>query len=196
MTSRGTTRRRGVLLALLLPSLAGAGSQTHSPHVHGLAHLEVALAGAQLEALFRSPAANIVGFENTPATPSQQRRLETALERLRAGKALLRPDTAAGCALEQVQVEHVGASGQQGQGQGQGHGHEHGPADVSSDADGHSEIQARYLFSCRTPGQLRSLRVELLQEFPGVETLEAQVVTPDRQYGTTLTRRNRELSLR
>ena len=43
----------------------------HDAHVHGVAHLNVALEGNDLYIELTSPAANIVGFEHDPRTQNQ-----------------------------------------------------------------------------------------------------------------------------
>ena len=69
-------------LALMLLYLGGfnlALSQAeekhhHKAHVHGVAHLNVALEDNELYIEFISPAANIVGFEHQPKTEKTKRR--------------------------------------------------------------------------------------------------------------------------
>ncbi len=195
---------RGVVLCLLaggLPLTATAGSAGHAPHVHGLAHLDVAVDGPQVALELRSPAANIVGFEHAPSTPAQVRSLEEALQRLRAGTGLFRLDPAADCVLEQASAErHTGDSGEQRdehEHEHHDHGHAHGEAEDRAAEDGavHSEIHASYRFRCADPARLQSLQVELQKHFPGIETLETQVVTRERQYGTKLRGGRTELAL-
>lgn len=197
MANTGTAAWRCLLLAFALPGLASASPQGHGPHVHGLAHLQVALAGADLEIVFRSPAANIIGFEHAPATAAEQRALAAALERFRDAEQMLRLDPAAECSPRQARVEHTGTGA--GNADASHHQHEHGHGHDSGHAPetdaGHSEIQAHYRFVCQSPQRLQNLSVDLLQEFPGIETLEVQVVTPERQYGITLSRDERELPL-
>lgn len=195
MAHTGTAARRCLLLAFALPGLATASPQGHGPHVHGLAHLQVALAGADLEILFRSPAANIIGFEHAPATAAERGALASALERFRDAERMLRLDPAAECSPQQARVEHTGAGNADAHDHQHEHGHEHDSGHGPETDAGHSEIHAHYRFVCRTPQRLQNLSVELLQEFPGIETLDVQVVTPERQYGMTLSRDERELAL-
>lgn len=195
MMPTGTAARRCLLLAVALPGLATAAPQGHGPHVHGLAHLQVAQAGADLEIVFRSPAANIIGFEHAPATAAERSALAAALERIRDAERMLGLDPAAECSPQQVRVEHTGAGNADAHDHQHQNEHEHDSGHGPETGAGHSEIHAHYRFVCRTPQRLQNLSVDLLQEFPGIETLDVQVVTPQRQYGMTLSRDERELAL-
>ena len=163
-----------------------------------VAQLQVAVDASQLEILFQSPAANIVGFEHAPANPEEERALAAALAKLRSGTLVLRPDPAAGCTLQQAEVEHGGTGEADGHDPDHGEGHHHHRKSERSErpaAGSHSDFRARYRFDCQAPERLETLGVDLLREFPGIETLEAQVVTPERQYGTALTRERPDLPL-
>lgn len=99
------TRRSLPVVASLL-MLTGVTAAQQSAHVHGIATLNLAMEGDELEIEFVSPAGNIVGFEHEAVTATERRAIRDAVEQLRKGNELFDLPLAASCSLQVAAVEH------------------------------------------------------------------------------------------
>ena len=95
-----------LLILLTVATIGGmsAGAQAeeqhhHGAHVHGIAHLNVALEGKNLYMEFVSPAANIVGFEHAPKNQAAREAVEAARNTLENAEAVFKLPPAAGARL-------------------------------------------------------------------------------------------------
>ena len=111
--SRMIRRSLPVVASLLM--LTGVTAAQQSAHVHGIATLNLAMEGDELEIEFVSPAGNVVGFEHEAVTAVERRAIRDAIEQLKKGNELFDLPPAASCSLHVAEVEHVGP----------GHGAEH-----------------------------------------------------------------------
>ncbi len=93
-----------VVASLLM--LTGVTAAQQSAHVHGIATLNLAMEGDELEIEFVSPAGNIVGFEHEAVTEAERRAIRDAIEQLRKGNELFDLPLAASCSLHVAEVEH------------------------------------------------------------------------------------------
>ena len=93
-----------VVASLLMLTSVTAAQQ--SAHVHGIATLNLAMEGDELEIEFASPAGNIVGFEHEAVTAAERRAIRDAIEQLRKGNELFDLPLAASCSLHVAEVEH------------------------------------------------------------------------------------------
>ena len=93
-----------VVASLLM--LTGVTAAQQSAHVHGIATLNLAMEGDELEIEFVSPAGNIVGFEHEAVTAAERRAIRDAIEQLRKGNELFDLPLAASCSLHVAEVEH------------------------------------------------------------------------------------------
>ena len=135
-----------VVASLLM--LTGVTAAQQSAHVHGIATLNLAMEGDELEIEFVSPAGNIVGFEHEAVTAAERRAIRDAIEQLRKGNELFDLPLAASCSLHVAEVEHGHGEEEKredGHGQDAEHddGDEHGHA--GEDGDGtHSGHEAKH----------------------------------------------------
>jgi hypothetical protein len=190
--------------------LAAASSRTraeeqrhHDAHVHGIAHLNVAVEGTSLHLEFTSPAANIVGFEHKPRTPEQKDGVRNAIEKLEDGSKLFIPSPEAQCRLSKSSVKtdieldanHDADAGHKHEhkhekdthhGEGEDHDKEHHEGDKDEHAR-HSEFHSEYRFVCKNPGKLSQMDVKLIRSFPGIEHIEVQLLTEKQQSAQELT---------
>ena len=143
----------------------------HGAHVHGIAALNLALEGQEVQMELDSPAVNIVGFEHAPGSEADHAALDQAIAALKQGDRLFRFNDGAGCRMDSANVTSALLD--------DGHeNHEH---------EGHTDIQAAYHFQCDEPGKLTQLTVELFEIFPGMQKLEVQYIIEDRQGAAELT---------
>ena len=134
-----------VVASLLM--LTGVTAAQQSAHVHGIATLNLAMEGDELEIEFVSPAGNIVGFEHEAVTAAERRAIRDAIEQLRKGNELFDLPLAASCSLHVAAVEHGHGEEEKredGHGQDAKHddGDEHGHA--SEEGDTHSGHEAKH----------------------------------------------------
>ena len=165
-----------LLLCLAAPAFA-AHDHDHHAHVHGVAKLEVAVEGGQIDLHLESPLEALLGFEHAPRTDKERAAVVRMRQTLEQGGKLFAPTAAAGCKLVSVQVEAPSLeSGHSG-------GHEE-----------HGDLDADFRFACAKPGKLTGMEVRLSDAFPGMRRIDAQVVSGKGQSAARLTAKMRFLS--
>ena len=151
---------------------------------------------AEGEALYlelTGPAASLVGFEHAASTKAETRALAKTLTVLEDGERLFRFSPAAGCRLHGASVEAPLISPATPDARSDATAAEHAaptgtpPGRVQA---GHADIRADYHFECAEPGRVESLSVQLFQDFPAVERIQAQFIWHARQGAATLTADN------
>lgn len=177
----------------------------HGTHVHGIAHLNVALENNELYIEFKSPAANIVGFEHSTENHEEEAAIKEAVKILKAGEDLIHISSRAGAMLEESIVktsmetdEHHEAEHHESE-----HHEKHQSVDKASE-DGHhhdhekegdethSDFKVVYRFHCNHLDKLKYIDVMLFNHFKGIEEIEVQVLTDTKQTAFELTpRKNR-----
>lgn len=80
----------------------------------------------------------------------------------------------------------------EGHDHGDHEGHDHGDHDDSA----HSELTARYVWTCARPGALTTVEVTAFAAFAGLETIEAALLTDTGEASGDLTRTQRRLTVR
>ena len=189
----------------------------HGAHVHGIAHLNVALEGKNLYMEFVSPAANIVGFEHHPKNQAQRDAVASARNTLKNAEAVFKLPPAAGVRLVEASVvseaehdtHHDAEHGHEGEDhhasehahddkkdheKEAGSDHEHHDAD-EHEGETHSDFKAVYRFSCQNPDKLATIEVRLFELFPGIEEIEVQILTETKQTAMELTAKKPKFSL-
>jgi len=179
---------RTLILALpfaLLPlSLAHADDHEHDhgsldKHEHGMSALNVALEGNKLEIELESPAMNIVGFEHAANSDADKSKVTAARAALEKPLALFSLPPAAGCVLQETDVESPLFGND-----------EHDDHDEHDDAKGesHSDIDADYELTCSKPEALTTLNLApFFKQFPGTSKVQVQLIAPGGQKGAELT---------
>jgi hypothetical protein len=177
----------------------------HGAHVHGIAHLNVALEGKNLYMEFASPAANIVGFEHAPKNQAERDAVESAQNTLKNAEAVFKLPPAAGARLVEASVvseaehdtHHDAEHDHEGEGRHEdkaGKDHEHHDADEHG-SETHSDFRAVYRFSCQNPDKLATIEVRLFELFPGIEEIEVQILTETKQTAMELTAKKPKIRL-
>jgi hypothetical protein len=182
--------------------IRAAEQRHHKAHVHGVAHINVALEDNALYIEFTSPAANIVGFEHQPKTEEQKIAVNEAIETLKAGEKLFVMPPSAGASLMksdvdagiEIDTEHESGDRHKHEpsdhhGEKQKHNKEHYKED---EHEQHSEFKAVYQFACKNPDKLSHMDVMLFRIFKGIDHIEVQILTPKKQTSIELNaKRNR-----
>jgi hypothetical protein len=149
----------------------------HGAHVHGVAALNLALEGNEVQIEFDSPAANIVGFEHAPSSPDDHAALDKAVATLEDGDTLFRFNADAGCRMETATVTSDMLDGNHAEHDGHAH----------DESETHSDIEAAYHFECDAPDKLTRLTIEVFEAFPGMEEIKVQYVIERKQGAAALT---------
>ncbi|WP_310462388.1 DUF2796 domain-containing protein [Sphaerotilus sp.] len=162
-------------LALGVAPVLAAGTPAHA-HVHGAVQLDIALDGPTLTITLEAPLDSVFGFEHAPRTAAEKKTAQDALATLRTSGTLFVPDAAAGCTFKSATADsealHPGAK-----------------------AGEHADLDASAEFTCAKPEQLRRIDLGgLLDRFPRVQRLQAQIVTAQGQFKQTLQRPARVLT--
>lgn len=185
-------------------------------HVHGLATLNIALDGQQLELQLASPAMNIVGFEYQPSSVADHHAVTEAERQLKNVQTLFTLTSAAHCSLTSMTLEHDltaehehGDANEHPDDSAHPHSAQHTTEHRTQATDTHSEnahaadkhehahrdIQAHYIFNCSAAEKLKHIDAAgLFKAFPATETIHVQLVTPMTQYGTELSVSKTQLS--
>ncbi|MBR9871209.1 MAG: DUF2796 domain-containing protein [Gammaproteobacteria bacterium] len=164
------------ILTLGLYSVSTVAQQNLQAHQHGMAELQVAISGEQIDVLLLSPAYNLVGYEHPPRSAEQHQTLESAVAWLKHTALVDTPHQQ--CTPEQ---SHVLTSWNDQHADHHGHGHDH-----DHDSSGHNDIEITQRLHCPGLSDINELQTELFDRFPGVEQLKAQWVSPQGQNGARL----------
>ncbi len=150
----------------------------HGTHVHGIATLNLALQGEEVQLELNSPAANILGFEHAPSSEADHETLDKAVAALKNADRLFHFNKEAACGMEKAMLTSALLEEEH-----EGHAHaEVGKHDHDEHKDeNHSDIEALYHFECARPGKLLQLSVALFEAFPATQALKVQFVTENKQ---------------
>jgi hypothetical protein len=161
-------------------------------HEHGVAELTVVLEGPALVVELSSPLDNLVGFEHAPANDAQRAALAEAGRRLREAGAMFVLPAAAGCRLDDTDIESpwplgsAATTSRPAPAPASAHaGHTHA-APVGSD---HGDVVATWRFTCAQPQALERLEVGAFKQFPRLRKLRVEHVTARGQGAAVLTPR-------
>jgi len=165
-----------VLAALLLPM---AAARAEPAHVHGQVTLELAIEPRSISLRLDAPQDSLLGHERTPRSAAERQAAAAVLQRLQDGAALFGLPAEAGCRAAGT-PEVVAPRLQPG---------------AAAAAGAHADIEASYRFDCARTDGLRALDLGgLLDAFPRIQRIDAQVAGPASQHKTTLTRPARRLA--
>ena len=133
-------------------------------HVHGEAVMEIVIDEAGALISFEAPAIDIVGFEYLPKTDAEQAAIDAKIELLSDMASVVLLPEAAGCSVSDVHVDFE-----------------------AEEHDGeveHIAFHAEYELTCSDAGKLTSLEATVFDQFPDLEEMEVEVVTPSGQKGS------------
>lgn len=179
MPALNTLRRPLVTAATLiglatLPATTLGHSDSLGAHVHGVANLQVAIEGSEIDLLFRSPADNLLGFEHAPRTDEQVAKVSQVESWLEQTPLVNTP--AGDCRVTEAVVEHnLTQKKHDHDHHNDGDGHSHGKE------RSHSDIEVSQRLVCDS-AVTDSLTSPLKGEYAAIEELIVDWVT-DRQQG-------------
>lgn len=196
-------------LAIALAAATALPSQAAGAHQHGVGLVQLVLADSGFEAELTLPAADLVGFEHQPRNDGERAAVALAIALLETPDNLFSPSKAAGCSGTLLAIDSpllVADSAALTKAKtpkaetamaddDHHHDHDHDEHDAGHDhADhdhpagaGHSDLLARYQFSCSDMSALESIELTLFSSLKGLTQVELQWLTADTSGTTTLT---------
>jgi hypothetical protein len=194
-----------VIVLISSESVLADEKRYYGAHVHGVAHLNVAIEANNINIEFFSPAANIVGFEHHPQTHEQKNAVKDAVNKLRAGASLFLLSAKSESRMVNSSVNadidenaHHHSEPKHDHAEKEHHGQEKHHDKKQSQAnehERHSEFEAAYHFICKKPDKLSQIDVMLFQVFPGIEHIEVQLLNGTKQTAMELTAKKYKISL-
>jgi len=189
MTTLNTRLLAGALLCAPLTLPAQTERQLDA-HVHGHGQLQVVLEDPVVAVGLNLPGMDVVGFEHAPQTDAQQQAVADALAQLEQADSLFALSEAAGCSLAQVETALIPMGmddhdHDHEDDHADDHDHDHG--DDHDHQASHTEFQAEYRYACEDLAALEEITLILFEQFPALQSVEAQAVGPTGQTARTLT---------
>jgi hypothetical protein len=168
------------VLALLVFSTPVLAHEHHA-HVHGVAKLEVAVEGAEINLHLESPLEGVLGFEHAPGNDKERAVVAEMRKKMAQGAALFSPTSDAQCSFVSVKVEAPSLDARPAAGHNK---HE----------EEHSDLDADFRFTCAQPAKLTGMEVRLFEAFPKLRRIDAQVVSGKGQKAVRLSSKMRFVS--
>ncbi|SDS81946.1 Protein of unknown function [Halopseudomonas sabulinigri] len=187
-------RRQLLTLSIALPLSLHALAYEHDEHAslgaheHGVASLNLAIEGAQVQLELDSPAMNLLGFEHAAHSPDDIAKVKAVQAQLQQADQLFRFPAAADCTLASADLDSpLFATQHDAEHEHEDHDHDGAHDHDEEPAHHHADIEASYTFNCAEPDQLTHLELPLFAVYPGLERINLQGITPKGQMGAELT---------
>lgn len=146
----------------------------HDAHVHGEAELNMIFNDNIVQIEFKSPAANLLGFEHQPKNDEERAVVRAVEDSLRDSARLFVFQPITSCKPGLVDLDLPFSHSPT-------HSDEHG------DESAHSDIFAKYQFICDQGERPRAVDLKnLLSKYPGLEKIDAQWVFENSQGAAVL----------
>lgn len=168
-----------------------AGQPDTRAHQHGVARLELFKQATELQIAFYATGTDILGFEHKPHNQAQADTVKKAIALLAAPEQLFQIEGAE-CRLTQhqsnlaEQQQHAASADEHHHDHLHEHEHEH---------SGHSDIEASYHFNCTATTGPVTVKVNLFNLFPQLQTINSSWITERGQSAATLSVNESQLSL-
>lgn len=176
--------------------------EQHGAHEHGKAELSVAIDGMKVTIALESPAESIYGFEHEAKKPKDVTARDDAAKKLKDNAAtLFQFAPSVGCTLtdskiepwvkeseEEHEREHAKDKKAKGDKKAEEHDHHHEHGE-------HGEVHANYTFTCTKSLSGSKLTVTLLDSFPKLREIAVQLISDQKQSGSTLKAANKTIDL-
>ena len=177
---------RPLLPWFALLACAAALAQAGHAHVHGAVAFDIVVEAKTLTLRLEAPQDSLLGHERVPGTAAEQQAASALLKRLADGARLFPLPADRACRLVSAELEAPLL--QAGTPAGTN-------AAAPAAAADHAEVEARWRFDCARTDGWRSLDLgALLDAFPRIQRISAQVVVPAGQYKAELRRPTRVLA--
>lgn len=180
------------------------GMEHVGKHVHGEAELTTVVDGNTLTIELNSPAMNVFGFEHKPSTDEQKATVETN-ETLLKQSAKLFTVNGGDCKIQDTEVT-IPFEEHEHEAHHEEHKHEHEEAHDDTHVDEHvdeheheehdvhSDVKSSYTYACADGNAIKSVSVNLFNQFTGFTRIDSAWVNSDKQGSVTLTKEKSDYS--
>lgn len=158
------------LTAFALASLVTLMTKPSLAHVHGEAHMGMALDDTTLAITLEAPLESLAGFEHPPRTVAQKQVLLDLASTLQDPARVFQLPPEAQCTAQAPSVNLPFASGK-----------------TRESREGHAEVTATYRWQCGRPGALREVATALFARFPRLVRIEVAFAGPGQQKSGRMT---------
>jgi len=161
-----------VTALLLLTMPAYAETVRHLPsHEHGVGKLNIAVDGTMVAMEFQAPGADIIGFEYTAKSESDQAEIDRAIAILSRPLDLFVIPPAADCSITDA---HAELETETDHDHNDNHLNEHDNAEEGDES--HTEFHAEYMLSCGNIDALSDITFTYFQMFENAVEIDVQIV--------------------
>lgn len=167
-------------------------AQHGEAHTHGMAKLELVAESGSVQVEFRSPGADITGFEHEAETPEEKASEAAARKLLLDGANIVSFPEAAACRHvsgnieEEHHDEHEKHDDHAKHDEHEKHD-DHAKHGEHEDHEEHGEYHVTHLFVCDHPDKLDGVTVTVFSSFPTLEEIDLAAVVNGRQFAAELT---------
>jgi len=179
-TKSARVMETAILCLVVAPSLAFAGGKGHKAHEHGKAQVNIVGEGNTITIALESPSDGIYGFEHEAKKPEEIKKRDEAVEKLKlnADKMFVL-DPVLNCKVVSTDVKPFVTDDEPAKENNKSKKHSHKKGT-------HSEVHATFKFECGKPVAGTSVKFAVTQVFKALKTLNVQVLSGDKQSGTTI----------
>jgi|GEM_PF-1122951 len=161
-----------------------SGSHNHEQHahVHGVAKMQMVIAGKAVLIEVASPLFNVVGFEHKPNNEQQKKAMKQRVSAISKGD-LITLTAQAQCRLESNDIDLPFADSHAHN----EHEHEHKDDHSSDYKQTHNNLRFEYQLHCESPQNLNDVNTQpLFTAWPNLQKLNVEWVYNNRQSAKTL----------
>ncbi|MAH85250.1 MAG: hypothetical protein CBB68_13530 [Rhodospirillaceae bacterium TMED8] len=193
----------GAIFITLCPlfAIASEDHKPHSPHVHGIGNLDIAIDGKVLKMQLRSPGADLVGFEHQAKSLADRKAVHEAEDKLLKASALFNFSEAAKCKNISAKMlydtdnhhrtklghhEHKDHDEKHDKYKEHGEKHDRHKDHAEHKNEIHSEFRAMYVFTCEGIKKLLWMRTLYFKSFPKARKLNVRIISEIGQRAQTL----------
>lgn len=143
------------LTVLSLPACLWA----HEAHEHGVARLQIAVDGKQINFIFESPGDSIYGFEHEAKSPAEKKAQKEAIDYLKEKFAdVVEIDSALKCQLTNKKV-----------------------AIEKEEGEDHSEVHGEWIAKCEKSPTQSALQINFSKRFKKLSLLKVDLISDQKQ---------------
>lgn len=162
---------------IVIPAHAARVLREDAPHQHGTGKLQIVANRDELQIALDVTAADVLGFEHAPRNTKEGEAAEKTFASLRDAPRAFALSKKAGCSLKDAKAEQ---------------GPENG---ARMDGKAHSDVSARYRYTCKNIEALRAIDVKLFSLFPKIKRLRVELTGRNTEVMTQVTRKRTRVAL-
>ena len=162
----------------------------HEAHTHGIASMNIVIEDNNVTISVETPLANILSFEHAPETSAQTEEVRAMLATLRKADNIVQLPSDAQCIQGEISLESGVLSHELPEAKEESNATAQEGHVEQAEHSGHGDLDIEMPFVCNNLEKLKSIEVTMFQNFPNLEQIQVQMVTPQKQNAATLTPKN------